>query len=233
MADKTRAVNLQAVAIGFLAEAVLQQEGILHSIAVFERSMYIEDSGNRILCLLRDDLPQGPLHILCAGWPPAMNKLLKPQEQIVYTHKRLQTTVLQVDLSGAKVWIPETINLTASLRRETVRQQFDLVGKTAPPETLLYQIVNRDKPDSSRQLLETALLEEVKKGLAALRSWLAKPETPFAPPIAGLIGLGPGLTPSGDDILAGGFSCFVQYAQNRSSVTTFGAYRQGIAATHQ
>lgn len=95
---------------------------------------------------------------------------------------------IRIDFEGVPAWRPRSApacipaTVAASLERLRV-----LAGRRLPPEGFGYLI----DPSRERPL-----------AVEALAGWLARPEgVPVG--AAGLIGLGPGLTPSGDDLIGG------------------------------
>ena len=166
--------------------------------AVFERSAYVE-LGSQWICVGGSDLGRGPLNALVGsnaaidGWLAA----LQPGERLAGSWPRFQVGGAELDFEFALRWHPAkpalpidreclargVINMRRAARNRVPADGLGfLVGGVASSGPLA-----RIGRDASR----------------ALRDWLAHPGS--APPhgLIALIGLGPGLTPSGDDFLGG------------------------------
>ncbi len=122
---------------------------------------------------------------------------------------------VRTDLSGATSWRPRPAPaFEPSLVLESLDQLSKSARSTLPSEGLGYLLDgSRDRPDAVK----------------SLDQWIAKPDgTPDA--AAGLIGLGPGLTPSGDD-LVGGVLCALHAAGFKEAATRLAGWALPIATT--
>jgi hypothetical protein len=166
--------------------------------AVFERSAYVE-LGSQWLCVGGSGLGRGPLNALVGvndalhGWLAA----LQPGERVAGSWPRFKGGGVELDFASAVRWHPAKPALP--IDRECLARGVVNVRSAArsrvPADGLgfLVGVVASSGPlacigrDASR----------------ALRDWLANFRCPPPPSLGALIGLGPGLTPSGDDFLGG------------------------------
>ena len=150
--------------------------------AVFQRSLYLRCSGERYACLGDRSVGRGPLNAIVSG--PLESRSL------------LAGDWLAVSAAGARLWRPEPIKLHSRQPALAARIAALLRAAAAriPNEGLGGAIVHRSSP----------LIKRARPALAALERWLRDAGTAQVSPQAeALIGLGPGLTPSGDDYLGG------------------------------
>jgi uncharacterized protein DUF2877 len=150
--------------------------------AVFRRSVYLRFAGERYACLGDDTLGRGPLNAVVA-------------ERRALRSLRLGA---RVDILSRNValWSPP---------RHAARWP----GNAALAENL--RSLERAAADrTEREGLggalfggESTLLRHARPALRALDRWLDSVGVPVPPAVHELLGLGPGLTPSGDDYLAG------------------------------
>jgi hypothetical protein len=167
-------------------------------LAVFDRSAYLQLDG-RIIALASADLGRGPLTItlseddllptLVVGMPASIES------------DRLHLGPAVIDLQEAIVWDPRLPAVCPAPPQ----------ALAASRELAIGQVLGSAPEESSASLLSptparTPLLNSLSAGLRALRALLEGEEDP-APTLAAIAreaaGRGPGLTPSGDDMLAG------------------------------
>ena len=160
-------------------------------IATFERSCYLDLNGH-IVALVAPELLNGPLNVVLAHLPS------KAMSGVSTTHRvRLSPgsveieDVLMVDLSRAEVWnaqLPPLIRVD----RNALQARLDVIKTVlddAPAESLAHA--------ASRPA-------RASEGMDALYSALRHPDAATLAHAADrLVGFGLGLTPSGDDVLAG------------------------------
>ena len=150
--------------------------------AVFRRSVYLRFGAKRYACIGDHSLGRGPLNVLVSDW------------------RRLASLAVGdrfgLSTAGATLWQPTRLPRSVSGPRLAAR--IDALTRAAagrtPGEGLGGAITGAT----------SSLLEYARPALAALDQWLAgSPRDPVPAQAEMLIGLGPGLTPSGDDYLAG------------------------------
>lgn len=181
-----------AVEIGCVAASTLRRQGRGRIVAGFERSFYAQLDDDW-LCV--GNIGSGPLHVVCKARPfPAA-----AGDAVWVSNSTLWIAGLpQVRLDSASVWAPPSvpvwsmISLRQGLRAVDALWQGDLIdgglaaagcaspGNTPPP-----------------------LLKIAAPGLAAIQDLLRAPDQMDPTGLDCLVGLGPGLTPSGDDLIGG------------------------------
>lgn len=162
------------------AETVFSGAGFLTVAAAFARSFYVRDTEGRLACVGGPGLGDGPLNALGkrAPWIP-------PEGAILSTGT--------FDLSRMVRWRPPP---PGPLRREGLRARLAAVAAARPRGLAVTIPALLGAPFESPDPFVAASLAP----LLALRDWSDGP-----PPqaLARLVGLGPGLTPAGDDALGG------------------------------
>jgi hypothetical protein len=156
------------------ARALARTEGRV--IAVFERSLYLETDGG-IACL--GAVEGGPLNARCA---PLNAPLGAPVRSDSGT---LRIGDIVVDLSSAASWHPARLEVGLDLARVAALEPGGGLGAVAVARACNEPIPAHD-----------TLLRQAAPAIDALRRGDLRGAAP-------LIGLGPGLTPSGDDLIGG------------------------------
>ncbi len=198
---------LPVVRVGARAERILNGSDRFQVIALFTRSMYLADDAGHLVCVLDESLENGPLHLRVRGWPDGGGGLVKDGDSFVRADTRLVSPTLALDFSETSEWTPPPFpSFDRAKAAAGVDRLLREAAATAPGETVLASLVfSRPVPADP---LGAALVRKIRDGLHELDSFLTNNKTPMsaqAPAPTSLLGLGPGLTPSGDDILAGIF----------------------------
>ena len=148
---------------------------------MFRRSFYLRYSERRFVCLGDGTLGRGPLNALLA-------ERRKPGALAIGDR-------LAVSPKGSRLWRPRRIEARA-----------DGARLAANLDSLMRAAARRPARAGLGGAIEGAhspLLEHARPALAALDAWLADGRAAVPWRARDLIGLGPGLTPSGDDYLGG------------------------------
>jgi hypothetical protein len=189
------------VEVGALAHHILRRERRGRIAAVFDRSLYAA-FGDDWICIGAKAIGSGPLHVLCEGIAAVRFSL--GQEVVVEDSAILAGDVRLTGLDAAPVWSPKP---SPDWTPETLRAGIlavDDAWHAAPAEEGLAASGCPQLPVAPSNVLAAAV-----PGIAALRQLIEaglrgdKAAPADKEKIVGLIGLGPGLTPSGDDFLAG------------------------------
>lgn len=163
-------------------------------------SSYYAVIGGRWICIGAGSLGSGPLHALCdraAAMAFGRECGLVFNGAILYVEGRPFAT-----LEGASVWAPER---APNWTFDSLRAGLGAVDESWPAGQGLASIGGFARLDGKRSPMVAA----AESGLAAVDSVVADALIGRAPSLdsrkelIGLIGLGPGLTPSGDDLLGG------------------------------
>lgn len=187
--------------LGLLAEKALRGEGTGRVAAVFESSFYAV-LGGRWVCVGLPYLGSGPLHVLCESrplwWPTEGTMVAVTGSTLCIDNKPFAT------FDDASIWGPE---LAPSWTRAGLRLGLGAVDESwrvGPAEEGLAAAGFARLPAKLTPLVATAIpgivaLDRVIKNALEGRA----PSPADCAELVKLIGLGPGLTPSGDDLIAG------------------------------
>ena len=189
---------------GLAAEPLFQMRKQGSVVAVFDNSFYIETSGC-LVCIVRDDLPAGPLNV-SASWPKSLSwsacGLKRGDRASVADRSIFVGRSFQFDGSRAQIWRPPSS--PKNWNQHTLRQ-----GIIALTKVLQLQAPARSFARLMLQWSEHEQLNnfdaKVRQQLKAIRgtsiTTCDMPEA--ANRLQKFIGLGGGLTPSGDDFIGG------------------------------
>jgi len=159
-------------------------------LATFRRSAYLQfGSRGPVLALVRPELGRGPLNVLVDGLPW---ERLQTGDPAYLTPTHLRVADWEGELQPASAWDPALPRLVPEAT--VVRRCLNWLAERAPPDSL------------------AAVVPHLLGGFGPpLVDWQRKAQEGLAALLAGrtavgcrvLCGLGPGLTPSGDDGLCG------------------------------
>jgi uncharacterized protein DUF2877 len=198
--------NIAIVALGNDASRILRVSTRGEVLAVFRRSFYIR-FGDDVVCVGPEGLGRGPLNALCMladrlAWPAWG---LAPGAQVSRAGSTLRVgRDPAFDFADAQIWQPPA---APAFSQATLQSGLALLAASARQRApgglggLLSALPGPFVDTPGDPLLQAAL-----PPIRAIRSWMGaalagSPAPP--PPVESLVGLGPGLTPSGDDFLCG------------------------------
>lgn len=180
---------LDAIEAGSLAADRLDTISTGTLIARFATSCYADfggQCGRGLLCLGGPDLPLGPLTVRTAGLPAGL---------------AVGDTV-SIGPSAPIVWQPPRPgNWSHSSMVSGLRAVRDIASGTAADTGLTVLVFGMESPS-----MLPGFANRARSAIDDLRLWLEAPDDRAEAPERGvrtLLGLGPGLTPSGDDFLVG------------------------------
>ena len=227
-------VGPRAISIGAVASRVLNAGGPGHVAAVFERSCYVEFSGG-LLCIGPRGLGNGPLNLLLDGpLPPLAREARATAAEGILTIG----SAFVCDLRTARLWLPpipdfdlrhlprgRPCGVRASASTAVARRG------SGPPAAFPCQAGTLACPLPPRVLPRSACRISSARRKAAL---------PISPPASvPLLGLCPGLTPSGDDYLGGAMIALTLLRQTakrdalwNSIAPLIGSHTTTISAAH-
>lgn len=160
-------------------------------IATFERSCYLDLNG-RIVALVAPELLNGPLNVVLAHLPEKAMSRVSTTHRVRMSSGSLEIEdVLMVDLSRADVWNAQLAPL-GHVDRNALQARLDVIKVVLD--------------DASAESLADAASRPARasEGMDALYSALRHQDAEtLAHAAERLVGFGQGLTPSGDDVLAG------------------------------
>lgn len=185
------AIRLHALSISRSIAGFLAQPRSGSVIATFKRSCYLDLDG-RIVAVVAPELLNGPLNIV-AEIPPSFSfDRIPGRVRVAWNAGSLTIEAFSIDLGTARVWNSVVAPLPQAARnrlREDLGVIRTLLRDEAPAESVAR--IEQRSPRAS-------------DGLAALAAGLRHQDArQVALGAERLAGLGPGLTPSGDDALAG------------------------------
>lgn len=194
--------RLQVEALGEFAARALSRRSRGEVIAVFRRSFYVA-LGDAILCVGPPAFADGPLNLLAA-----LDALGETSLPDVGTPAQGRSDALLVGdvtfrVEGLTGWRPpappppERRAPASGLRRLS-----RLLERRTPPALGALAKPLAAGLETLGALASPGFLPDTPATVAALRDW-ARGERPEPPRCERLVGLGPGLTPSGDDFLCG------------------------------
>ena len=195
--------------LGNVASTILRANERGNVLAVFSRSFYIR-FGNDVVCLGPSGLGRGPLNALCAladqwSWPDVG---LAPNAGVSCSGTMLRVgRHLRFGFGGAHVWQPPAAPAFSPARLRSGLEELAASAQRRSPGGLgaLLSASPGQRAEASRESGDP-LLQAATPAILAVRRWLAAAlagSTEPSPAIDSLIGLGPGLTPSGDDFFCG------------------------------
>lgn len=196
MCSANVASKAAATELGFLARKTLRDGSAGQVAAVFDRSFYatLDDEW---ICVGTEDIGSGPLHVLCKGHLPVRPKVGDAVAVVGSTLWIDNAPLLRWDT--AAVWTPDAApRWTMSSLQEGLRT-VDRIWHGALVDDGLAAIGCAEPIVNSSPFVLAAMpgvnaIQRIVEGRCA-------PNDPAT--LASLIGLGPGLTPSGDDLIGG------------------------------
>lgn len=191
--------------MGERAAGILAGTRILLATAVFTRSMYACGEEGELVCLVREDLEAGPLNLLCGNWPDDLSLLAAPGNALTrdaaggWVGRRL---ALNVD--DASIWRPPPWPcFNPEIKAAGLARLPAVVARCAPEDSMARLLVDSPEKEAAASPLRAALMSEMKFRAKEFLRWLNEPGFPADERVYSLLGLGVGLTPSGDDVIAG------------------------------
>lgn len=189
--------------IGVAAARVLAPGGRGRVIAVFARSFYL-DFGGGLVCVGPTDFGPGPMHLLADvddGRELTAGVATGSVAEVRGARLRVGGTVF--DFAGLSPWrAPRPGPLTMQALARGLDRLATAVERRAPVGlgVLVADLCRGATPSTARL---DPFLAPAAAAIAAFAAWARAGGGDPVPDASRLVGLGPGLTPSGDDFLAG------------------------------
>jgi hypothetical protein len=181
-------VRTRLCSVGVWGLERLRKAGCGTVLAVFDRSLYLADASGHLMCLLGPAAEAGPLHLVAQTAFDCRSVAVATRWQLC--RHCLYLGSLQFDLSEAAVWSPDKVELSRNTSPTDVAQLL----RDAPVDSAAHAyLCNAD----ITQLVDWRRV--AMPILRGLEDWIGGRSS--QPDITQLVGLGPGLTPSGDDLL--------------------------------
>ena len=209
--------HLPVAVIGSAAGKALGKSGQGVVLAVFERSFYVKGLDERLACLGPVELGPGPLNVLCRlpanGGAASLG--VTPGMPVSFGGGLVRLAGGPTfSIAGAEEWQPPALPTWRAADLCLGLAALATAAKANLPDQGLGSLIPALAAGGDGLTLPTEILEPLLRpavgGVTALADWLFRwahsVDTVIPPPprdAEHLIGLGPGLTPSGDDFLAG------------------------------
>lgn len=236
------AKKIQIISIGITAARALVSSRIWRLLSVYDRSFYCIDDAENIICFAINGIGRGPFTLLCSENEKLPTEILKSIKHFSMVGDMLvaEGADLIIDLKNATTWGESLLDLKEG-HRESMKNDLTWLAHraslSAPQESFGWMIPTF-LFGRGRDVLETH-----KKTSSLLHKRLSKVtkeiEKDFAMTgsacgLEQLIGLGYGLTPSGDDFLAGVVMGFHKMQKHREAILSarhFYSQAQGKTTT--
>ena len=187
---------------GSHAQRFVERHATARVVAVFSRSFHLEAEGD-FICIGDPSIGRGPLNAVLgpAGWMRLATALPPIGTNARTALGAIHIGGITLDTTHAERWRPAP--WPSAVRRKGVLQTLQrlqcLATEQAPVDGLARTVLGAAGDQRS------ALARVAQPRVGRLRAWVtARPSASAgAPPPVDLLGLGPGLTPSGDDVLCG------------------------------
>ncbi len=206
--DQTGRFQLPVQLAGSVASGIVDKAGPGRIAALFDSSFYIE-TADGLVCLGNENLAASPLNLATTA-PPATNwraSGMQLHQKVSISQQAISVgNRFSFPLSGMRIWSPALLAPCCKLDLEQGLECFRMACKHYEAlDGLDYFPVARSRPQQS---LDTGAV--ARRPIRALREWLASllrnPDNKILldlDSVKPLMGLGPGLTPSGDDFIGG------------------------------
>ncbi len=188
--------------LGLGVAQVLQAGGRGTVIAAFTRSVYLRFPAG-LVCLGAPAIGRGPLNLTCReGVPRVWQNVTRPGMPTSVDGTFLTVGSLRINFEEATIWSPPSM---PDWSDETARGGISRLRAALPPDIPQGGLgAWLALPEAGRCRVDP-VLRRAMPAIDELSHWVAGDLEAGPPeaPICSLLGLGPGLTPSGDDFLGG------------------------------
>jgi hypothetical protein len=202
-------MKVEARSIGPIAGQVLRRRSDATVIASFDRSFYLEADGD-VICVANEGLYDGPLNILtrlpkpCPTWsalPIAVGQRWTLGDDALSC---MDGSGIDIELGEARPWQPKPPP-NDPLKPSQIMLALESLKRIAASryrsDGLLDLVLDQESTPNSK------VARAARKPLQDLSqhavTWLKDRDPQILASLDALLGLGPGLTPSGDDLIAG------------------------------
>ena len=188
-----------------------------HVLSVHDRACNLLTSDEQVISLVHPSVGNGPFHAI-VPLPSPFTAYTVPQEEGVVVGGRLSLGALFVDLRRASLWSPHLPLRPARLSQRQVGEVITRTRVGYKRESPLVEEVARAKVGA----LLPVLVEQVMAGGDEGRVEAILQE---------IIGLGPGLTPAGDDVVLGVLAGMWIWGEGVMSLARVAALVERVAHT--
>lgn len=202
VAAPERPASAEIACWGSHAERFVERHASAVLVAVFARSLHLEADGD-FLCIGDASIGKGPLNatVDAAGWARVARKLPPAGSAVRIDAGTIAIGGAVVSTAAASTWRPPSWPRVAGVER--VAAALDDLARRAheqAPADGLARIVlgSPGEPGTALERIARPRVRRLRQWARARMSGSAHEQAPVD-----LLGLGPGLTPSGDDLLCG------------------------------
>ena len=175
-------------------------------LAVFRRSVYLShDRSGAIACIGPSALGAGPLNALAGAGerlPVWEDAGLTPSDPVAACGAGIRIGALRV-LAFRDAALHDPPRGPCAWKKAGLAAALAQLSDALAPFELDQGLAPFVHPARRDFLPGTSLIDRARPAIAALESWVGAGGPPPREPVERLVGLGPGLTPSGDDFLGG------------------------------
>jgi len=202
-------MRVETRSIGPIARQVLQQGSVANVVASFEQSFYLE-TDSYMMCVASDCLYEGPINILirasgqCPTWSGFAVTVGYRWALGNQSLSSIDGPKIGIDLSAAPTWRPKPPPKSSHNRGQitlAIGELRKFAASRNRPDGLLNLVLDqRGIPSSATGRAAMVPIQALSQQIPA---WLSDGDLRLLASLDDLLGLGPGLTPSGDDLIAG------------------------------
>jgi hypothetical protein len=217
--------TIEAVSMSWRVARAIRQDGWTGEvIAVHPRSVYVTDEDNEIYAIVQQPLGNGPLNLVIPAEPAQVFTGLTPGTSLASTGVRLGVgDAITIGLGSATVWDPKAYAALAAdpaALRRGLPVLYREVAQRAPAESLARLLPHLEDEDLPGPLQRVAHFPRSHALIGGLAESLAQRDCRRLKVVtSSLAGLGPGLTPAGDDFIAGLLLALAIVRQERNDAT--------------
>lgn len=214
--------TIEALSMSWRVARAIRQEGWTGEvIAVHPHSVYVTDEDDEIYAIVHQALGNGPLNLVIPTEPARAFNGLAPGTSLASTGTRLGIgELLTIGLEAAALWDPKAYAAIAADPDALKRGLTELcreVSRRCPAESLarlLPYVEDEDLPEPLEKVAHFPRSHALIGGLA--ESLAQRDRRRLKVVTSSLAGLGPGLTPAGDDFIAGVLLALALVRQQRN-----------------
>jgi len=201
--------TIEALSMSWRVARAIRQEGWTGEvIAVHPHSMYVTDEDGEIYAIVRKPLGNGPLNLVIPTEPAQLFNGMAPGTSLASTGERLGVgELITIGLEAASIWDPKAYAALAADPDALDRGLAELcrqISHRSPAESLARLLPHLEDDDLPEPLERVAHFPRSHALIGGLAEALAQRDRRRLKVVtSSLAGLGPGLTPAGDDFIAG------------------------------
>ena len=213
--------TIEALSMSWRVARAIRQEGWTGEvIAVHAQSVYVTDEDDEIYAIVHQPLGNGPLNLVIPIKPAQVFNGLTPGTSLASDGARLGVgETITIGLETAAVWDPKAYAALAADSEALDRGLAELcreMSRKAPAESLARLLPHLEDEDLPEPLERVAHFPRSHALIGGLAGSLAQRDRRRLKVVtSSLAGLGPGLTPAGDDFIAGVLLALALVRQHR------------------